>query len=32
MSNIWHDMNPNRIHPEDFIAVIEISKGSKKEV
>lgn len=31
MSNIWHDMNPNRIHPEDFIAVIEISKGSKKK-
>ena len=31
MSNIWHDMNPNRISPDDFIAVIEISKGSKKK-
>ena len=29
--NIWHDMNPNRISPEDFTAVIEISKGSKKK-
>lgn len=31
MSNIWHDMNPARIHPDDFIAVIEITKGSKKK-
>ena len=31
MSNIWHDMSPKRITPEDFIAVIEISKGSKKK-
>ncbi len=31
MSNIWHDINPKRITPEDFIAVIEISKGSKKK-
>ena len=31
MSNIWHDMSPKRINPEDFIAVIEISKGSKKK-
>ena len=31
MSNIWHDMNPDRINPEDFLAVIEISKGSKKK-
>lgn len=31
MSNIWHDINPNRIKPDDFIAVIEISKGSKKK-
>ena len=29
--NIWHDMNPSRISPEDFTAVIEISKGSKKK-
>ena len=31
MSNIWHDMNPERINPEDFMAVIEIEKGSKKK-
>jgi len=29
--NIWHDINPERISPEDFIAVIEIQKGSKKK-
>ncbi len=29
--NIWHDINPKRITPEDFVAVIEISKGSKKK-
>ncbi|MBQ1186208.1 MAG: inorganic diphosphatase [Clostridia bacterium] len=27
--NIWHDFNPKRIAPNDFIAVIEIDKGSK---
>ena len=31
MSNIWHDMDPKRIRPEEFIAVIEITKGSKKK-
>lgn len=31
MGNIWHDMNPARIHPDDFIAVVEIPKGSKKK-
>ena len=31
MGNIWHDINPKRITPEDFIAVIEISQGSKKK-
>ena len=31
MSNIWHDISPNRIAPEDFICVIEIQKGSKKK-
>ncbi len=31
MSNIWHDINPERIKPEDFVAVVEISKGSKKK-
>lgn len=29
--NIWHDINPDRIYPTDFIAVVEISKGSKKK-
>ena len=29
--NIWHDINPNRIESTDFMAVIEISKGSKKK-
>ena len=27
--NIWHNINPKRITPKDFIAVIEIDKGSK---
>ena len=31
MSNIWHDISPERIKPDDFICVIEISKGSKKK-
>lgn len=31
MSNIWHDMDPKRITPDDFICVVEISKGSKKK-
>ena len=31
MSNVWHDIDPKRISPKDFIAVIEISKGSKKK-
>ncbi len=26
--NIWHDIDDNRISPQDFISVIEISKGS----
>ena len=29
--NIWHDINPDRITPDEFVAVIEISKGSKKK-
>ena len=29
--NIWHDINPDRICPTEFMAVIEISKGSKKK-
>ena len=31
MLNIWHDIDPKRIAPEDFMAVIEIPKGSKKK-
>ncbi|MBR5273563.1 MAG: inorganic diphosphatase [Clostridia bacterium] len=27
--NIWHNMNPKRINCDDFMAVIEIEKGSK---
>lgn len=27
--NIWHDINPKRITQDDFMAVIEIGKGSK---
>lgn len=29
--NVWHDMNSDRINPDDFIAVIEISQGSKNK-
>ncbi len=29
--NIWHDIDPRRIHPQDFVAVVEIPKGSKKK-
>ena len=31
MSNIWHDISPKRITPEEVVCVIEISKGSKKK-
>ena len=31
MSNIWHDLSPSRLNPDDFIAVIEIEKGSKNK-
>jgi len=31
MKNIWHDISLERIKPEDFVAVVEISKGSKKK-
>ncbi len=31
MTNIWHDISPSRITPDDFIAVVEIEKGSKKK-
>ena len=29
--NILHDINPNRINPDKFVAVIEISKNSKSK-
>ena len=31
MDNIWHSINPDRIKADDFMAVIEIPKGSKKK-
>lgn len=31
MGNIWHDIEPSRISPDDFVAVIEIEKGSKNK-
>ncbi len=31
MSNIWHDLSSERVSFDDFICVIEISKGSKKK-
>ena len=29
--NIWHDINPKRVTPTRFIAVVEIEKGIKKK-
>ena len=29
--NIWHDIDPARITPRDFIAYIEITKGQKQK-
>ena len=29
--NIWHDIDRERIKPEEFMAVIEITKGSKNK-
>ena len=31
MGNVWHDIKPGRINADDFIAVIEIEKGSKNK-
>ncbi len=31
MSNIWHDVDIDRIKTDDFLVVIEISKGSKNK-
>ena len=30
-NNIWHSISSDRVAPEDFICVIEISKGSKNK-
>ncbi|HZJ77484.1 MAG TPA: inorganic diphosphatase [Clostridia bacterium] len=29
--NVWHDISEDKISPEDFYAVIEITKGSKNK-
>ena len=29
--NIWHDIDKDRIKPEEFVAVVEIQKGSKQK-
>ena len=29
--NLWHDISPERMQPEDFLVVIEIEKGSKNK-
>lgn len=29
--NIWHDIDPGRISPRDFVAYIEITKGQKQK-
>ncbi|MDR1354174.1 MAG: inorganic diphosphatase [Oscillospiraceae bacterium] len=29
--NIWHDIGENRVNEEDFVCVIEISKGGKSK-
>ena len=31
MGNIWHDISPKRITPQEFMCVVEIPKGSKKK-
>jgi inorganic pyrophosphatase len=31
VKNIWHDISPDRISPDDFIVVVEIPKGSKNK-
>jgi len=30
-NNLWHDVKPSRVRPEEFMAVIEIEKGSKNK-
>lgn len=29
--NIWHDVSPERIKPESFLSVIEMTRGDKKK-
>jgi inorganic pyrophosphatase len=29
--NIWHDIKPERIKPDDFISIVEITKGGKNK-
>ena len=29
--NIWHDINEKRIRPDDFISIVEITKGGKNK-
>ena len=29
--NIWHDISPKRISPEDFVCVVEIPQEFKKK-
>ena len=31
MGNIWHDISPKRITPQEFMCVVEIPKGSKNK-
>lgn len=31
MFNVWHNVNPERIKKEDFLAVIEISRGGRNK-
>ncbi len=31
MNNIWHDIDPARITPQDFMAVVEIPAGGKNK-
>ena len=31
MFNVWHNINPERIKKDDFLAVIEIRKGGKNK-
>ncbi|MEE0776686.1 MAG: inorganic diphosphatase [Bacillota bacterium] len=31
MTNLWHDISPSRVNPDNFLAVIEIEKGSRNK-